>query len=363
MKVIGSNSKFQLFSDDLKTYDKLPVGTYKIGFNPMQGFSLIKIEDFTCKEDKIYGNHPQKIQKVLRSYDAMDRSLGIILSGDKGMGKSLFVNLLAEKMIERDMPVIICQNNIGGVSEFIDEIKQDALFIFDEYEKNFPIEGDGETQNSMLSLFDGLSQTKRMYAITVNDLSKLSEFIKNRTGRFHYHIRFDYPTSEELVTYMEDKVLPLYHDQIKLVDEFARRVPINYDTLRSIAFELNMGNPFKEAITDMNIMQTRGSRYRFQVKLAGIAEPLEMVKNMDSFATSYLLNDVVSVGDDSVWVYIKFDPSGAKTNPTGGFYIPGDKVTITPEYRDEEDVKFVSKLKVEYVAYEIDPEKSIHYTL
>ena len=54
-------------------------------------------------EAKIYGVHTEKVFKVLNSFEKVNRSLGVILSGDKGIGKSLFAKLLAiEAMKKRD---------------------------------------------------------------------------------------------------------------------------------------------------------------------------------------------------------------------------------------------------------------------
>lgn len=33
MKVIGHRSNYEIYEDDLKTFDKLPTGTYKVRFN------------------------------------------------------------------------------------------------------------------------------------------------------------------------------------------------------------------------------------------------------------------------------------------------------------------------------------------
>lgn len=266
MKIINYGEHFEIFSDDLKTFDLFPAATYKVAFNPMSGFSLMRTENFETIEEKIYGNHLQKIEKVLTSYDTFNRSLGVILSGEKGMGKSLFVQLLAKKAIEKGLPVIMVTKAYPGVADFIEKIDQEALVIFDEFEKVFTIDGEkGENQNDLLGLFDGTSQKKRLYAITVNKLHRVSEFMVSRTGRFHYHIRFDYPDSKEIEMYLADKLAPVYYREIKSVVAFASRVKLNYDSLRAIAFELNQGYSFGEAISDLNILTTDRQRYNVKV--------------------------------------------------------------------------------------------------
>ena len=54
MKVINSGNRYEIYNDDLKTYDKLPSKTYKVTFNPMSGYSLIKVDDFEHQPGRIF---------------------------------------------------------------------------------------------------------------------------------------------------------------------------------------------------------------------------------------------------------------------------------------------------------------------
>lgn len=101
MRVISSGNTYEVFDDSLKTYDKFPVQTYVVRFSKFKGFYLEKYMDIEIKEDKIYGVHMEKVEKVLRSFEKFDRNLGVILSGDKGIGKSLFAKLLSIEAVNR----------------------------------------------------------------------------------------------------------------------------------------------------------------------------------------------------------------------------------------------------------------------
>lgn len=309
MKIINSGQSYEIYSDDLKTFDKLPAATYKVAFHPMSGFSLVKIDSFKTKEEKIYGNHLEKIEKVLKSYNHFNRSLGVILSGEKGMGKSLFVQLMAEKAIEKGLPVVMVSRAFPGIADFIEKIDQESLIIFDEFEKVFSSdrgEEGGESQNNLLGLFDGTSQKKRIYAITVNKLHQVSEYMVNRTGRFHYHIRFDYPEANEIEIYLKDKLEEQYYSQIKQVISFASRVKLNYDSLRAIAFELNQGYSFKDAIADLNILTTERQRYDIKVLFSnGKTEEIKGY-SLDLFGDRIQIDYHTNNHD---WFSIEFDTS------------------------------------------------------
>lgn len=274
MKIVNFGDSYQIYPDNLKTFDQLPAQTYKIKFSEMSGYSLEKVNDLSVKESKIYGTHAAKVDKVMRTYEQTTRSLGVILSGDKGIGKTMSLQLLSERMINGGKPVIIIDHSYPGLANFIDSIEQDALVIFDEFEKVFQnrdagdSNSDKETQTSLLSLFDGTSSTKRLYAITVNDLRFTSSYLLNRPGRFHYHFRYDYPTYDEVMEYMNDnckRVVPV-EEKTKAAN-FSMKVPLNFDMLRAIVQELNFGETFASAIQDLNIMSEETPNYIVTIAL------------------------------------------------------------------------------------------------
>lgn len=106
MKIIQSGSHYEIYDNNLKVHDRLPVGVYQVDFNKMTGFSLSDHPAIEIKE-RIYGIHDAKADKVLRSFAAFGRNLGVILSGSKGIGKSLFAKLLCIKAMAQGLPVII----------------------------------------------------------------------------------------------------------------------------------------------------------------------------------------------------------------------------------------------------------------
>lgn len=222
-------------------------------------FSLLEAHDFEIPETKIYGQHLDKVKKVLNSMDKMNRNLGVILSGDKGIGKSLFSKCLGLKARKKGIPVILVNEYHEGIANFLEEIEQTVMILFDEYDKTFD-EKKHNCQAEMLSLFDGVSAGKKLFVITCNEIQSLSQYLINRPGRFHYHFRFLYPTADEIRDYMEDKLDKQYYDEIENVIAFSVRMNLNYDCLRSIAFELNNGLKFQEAINDLNII--RISQYK-----------------------------------------------------------------------------------------------------
>lgn len=275
MNIVSSGGRYQIYGDELRTYDKLPAGSYEVEFNPMSGFSLSSRTDLEVKEEKIYGDRYKKVEKALRSFEATDRNFGIILSGKKGIGKSLFAKMIATESTKRGYPVIVVSRAISGIAGFISSIDQEAVVIFDEFDKTFSNgrsdddDDEGSSiQDELLPLFDGIDSGKKMFVITCNELYKISTYFKNRPGRFHYHFNLGNPSVDEIREYLTDKLKPEFYSQIDGVIRLSAVSDINYDILRALVFELNQGYSLEECLEDMNITREDDIRLKASVTLS-----------------------------------------------------------------------------------------------
>lgn len=333
MKIVNTGIKYQIYDDSLRTFDSLPAATYCVRFSKLSGFYLESRPNMQVNET-VYGPHESKVEKVIASYNAFPRSLGVILSGAKGIGKSMFARLLSTRAISAGLPVLIVDEAIPGIASYLESIDQEVMILFDEFDKTFAHPSDNDKtdpQSTMLSLFDGASNGKRLFVVTCNDLKGLNDFLVNRPGRFHYHFRFDYPTADEIRTYMQDKLKPEYYDQIDAVIGFAGRVDLNYDCLRSIAFELNTGLPFTEAIKDLNIVNLNAERYNITMKFAnGVVYTTSNVHRwLSSFGEGY-----TSAKDDSPLDLYCSPSAGIRLQVTGPYFYltethPGTELLFT----------------------------------
>lgn len=260
MNIIFSAGKWNIYTDGIETFDKLPAKTYKVCFSDREGFFLTSAEDVHNTE-KVYGDLLVKTLKVFNAYDRSQRSVGVLMSGEKGIGKTMMARLICEKAMERGLPVIIIQDYVPGIASFIGSINQPALLLFDEFEKMFgqgkDRRGDSDAggQPEMLSLLDGLYSSKWLFVMTCNREQSISQYLVGRPGRIHYHFRFTPPTATEIEEYLKDNIPAECFDQIPKVITFARFNKINYDALRAIAFEFQLGGDFDTFVKDLNIEQ------------------------------------------------------------------------------------------------------------
>lgn len=310
MNVVHSGDTFQIYGEALKTYDKLPVGTYDVCFHKMMGFYLTSHADLVVNEEKIYGSSPAKVEKVLRGFQAVDRNFGVILSGRKGIGKSLFARQLAVRAKDYDLPLLLVSCYYPGIADFISSIDQKVIVLFDEFEKTFAEQEHNNPQEELLSLFDGIDSGKKLFIITCNEVHKLNSYLINRPGRFHYHFVLGNPNPDEIKEYMTDKLKPEYHHLIKKLVGFSMNVDLTYDVLRAIAFELNMGYSFEDTLMDLNISKEGTPKYTVKVEFADGTCRMRVGERINTYS-----NDRVYIwfndknGRSSESIRLDFNPS------------------------------------------------------
>ena len=339
MNIVSAGSRFMVYGEDVQTYKILPPGAYKVEFSKMTGFSLSVHNDLLVKE-KMYGNSYKKADKVMNTFNHLDRNMGVILSGPKGVGKTMFARRLAELGKEQGLPLILVDAPYPGIEDFIESIEQECIVLFDEFEKTFrkAKEEEGGPQERLLSLFDGIDGGKKLYVITCNRVSGLNEYFLNRPGRFHYHFILSTPTGDEVREYMEDN---LDGDARKYIDNIVTLSSMSaftYDVLRAIAFELNLGNSLSETMMDLNIERERYLSLRFKIVFTnGVVATAREGTEIDIFNNRYLntpflyleKNDIVP--KDLIRYlnrcYLRFYTSDIVVSENG-YHLGSDKVEI-----------------------------------
>ena len=353
MKAIQTGTIYRVYDDSMQTHNQLPAQAYLACFDKQTGPFLKKYSDLKVSE-KIYGVHLEKVDKVLNSFKVFNRNLGVILSGDKGIGKSLFSKLLSIKAIESGYPLIIVNSYFPGIGEYLAEIDQEVVVLFDEFDKTFELSERGRRdenaeghspQTEMLTLFDGVAQGKKLFVVTCNDVNSLSKFIVNRPGRFHYHFRFEYPTAAEIKEYLMDSLnTDKAKKEIENVVAFSQKTRLNYDCLRSIAFELNLGLTFKEAIQDLNILNLECERYTIAIYMSNGVRLMAKNYALDLFADEKIRVDFYDneMYEDVFEAY--FNPINIEWDSTGSI-IRGEHIEINwYEYITTENPNIIKNL-------------------
>lgn len=366
MQIIKNEGRYRVYGENIEVYDNLDPDFYQFMVDENGPF-LVRTSRPTIS-DKVYGSDQSKISKCINTYRAFNRSLGIMLSGNKGNGKTLFAKQLCLKMINDGYPVINVNHYHPSLPTFMTQISQECVFLFDEFEKMFPhTENHGSDQNEMLSTFDGINMSKKMFIITCNSVSNLSQYIYNRPGRFHYSFTFTEPKYDDIHEYLEDNINPI--KCIETVDDislFAYINGLNYDCLRSLAFELNNGYSLVETFDDLNMGYT-DTRQGTLTLVFDNGEQLYSVFAFTPFRNEFCSCDIRS---KKAWFdlgVIRFRIDKLKYSQENDLYLSTDDITIdwarvssTDNQVQKESVIHYRNLPLTRVLVKIDKSEKIN---
>ncbi len=273
---LKSGNTFKVTSKEaLDLHEKLPAGNYVIKEDPRNGeFYLEEIAKFTFK-GKQYGDHASKCERIFDTFMDRSASTGVMLTGEKGSGKSLLAKLVCMKGVKEGLPTIVinapwCGDNFNA---FMQNIQQPTIVLFDEFEKVY----DPEDQQKILTLLDGVFPSKKLFILTCNDKWRVDAHMRNRPGRIYYMLDFKGLDRAFVTEYCEDNLNDKkYIERIcnigGLFSEF------NFDMLKAMVEEMNRYNESPESVLKMLNVKPEfdsGSDTKFSVKLSVKGVPVE----------------------------------------------------------------------------------------
>lgn len=260
MAYLVGRTSIDIISDDaVDIRENLPAGFYKLEAAPMRGFYLEKA-DYNTAHGKIYGKSDMIASHVADAYERSDRSLGVLFSGGKGLGKSLTTRLIVEKLMAKH-PVIIVNKYIDGMFDFLEPIKN-VVYLFDEFEKTMrgnvneqSSNGNATTkQDQILTFLDGTaSGTHNLFLLTVNEKRELNDNLLSRPGRIRYHYQFESCDADTIRNYCKDN-LKKPELESEIVDTLTATRYVSLDIVRALVDEVNTYDvTVSEAMNYLNI--------------------------------------------------------------------------------------------------------------
>lgn len=226
-------------------------------------FSLIKDFDRLPEPPVKFGDLEKIVNRTWNTYTKMkergSKSFAIAATGYKGMGKTDFMAILANKAIDNGM-IVVMVTEIKASIELVKYLStlDNVFLIYDEFGKNFS----WNLQEKMLTMFNNLEGRNRFMAITENRLSDISDLFLDRPGRIHYLLEFETTDNETIEEYCK-------HHKIskKLTKEIllsaSKIANFSFDFLKGIEIEHSIypDDSLEEMLKYLNLKKLQNNRY------------------------------------------------------------------------------------------------------
>jgi hypothetical protein len=299
---------------NINLHRELPVGNYAIKQDMFGNFLLELIDNFT-EPKKIYGTILQKADRILATYLDRDASTGVMLAGEKGSGKTLLSKHLSILAAKQGIPTIVINNPWHGdaFNQFIQDVTQHCIVLFDEFEKVY----DREHQEAILTLLDGVFPSKKLFIFTCNDRWRIDTHMRNRPGRIYYMMDFKGLEIAFIEEYCEDNLIDKHYTNTvcKISSLFSE---FNFDMLKALVEEMNRYRETpQDAMRLLNAKPEFGEKaeYTTQLIIDGIPVTEENTHRdtwngnpiADKIEVNYRKKDDNS--DDWDWESIDFSPA------------------------------------------------------
>lgn len=264
-------------------YDLKSGHVYNLMYERYEGFGYLEEDGKLTTPNRIYssGIENELIDRVLTYFHDNNKSVGVLLEGLKGSGKTLTCKRIANKS---ELPIIVVDAMFPSVklTEFFTKVTTDVVIIFDEVEKNR-----NWNSEDLLSFLDGIQDTcKKIVLMTCNKSTDLSNYLKDRCSRIRYKMHFDGLSNELIKEVVNDKI-----SDKKLANKLYNYISDNfsvksYDNIIEFINEcLTFSNKNIEDLIKLMNIEVNDNMYNRDRKIeSGETEAVESVSKHESNA-------------------------------------------------------------------------------
>jgi len=281
---------------------------YKLKYDKKEGYRLEYYSQHFSVTGKNYGDINNHVDIFWNTFIKSKNSLGVMLTGAAGSGKTRVGEILSNLGIDHGMAVVMVTEvtiNIELVP-FIDSL-HNMVVLFDEFSKNIPM----RMQSKMLTMFSSIGPNKKLFIITENESRSVSPFIRCRPGRIRYAVDYDRIKENVVNEYCKDHSASsgIVEEIIKLRSKASK---FTFDHLQAIVSE-HIEYPNKTIEDLLDILNLDGL----------VAED------------SWDLNRIFKTSDGSKWVSQDMPSSFSKDDMESKYF--GARFYITRETSEKDD--------------------------
>lgn len=278
----------------------LPVGTYVVNFSMIHGYYLSAINDFK-RPPKTYGKVESRTERIVETFLSRESGTGVLLCGEQGSGKTMLARELSLTLKEKlgYSTLIVNEPHCGAqFNAFIQNIDTPALVLFDEFEKTY--DDNGDSQEKLLTLLDGMYSSKKLFVLTANDSHRINRHLINRPGRIFYNLKYDGLEREFLKEYCDDnlKNTKNTHGVEVIADHFSA---FSFDMLKALVEEMNRYDITAiEAVEMLNVKPPVRQQWTFDVEVKIDGKIYENTSGKKWYGNP-LMEHIVSIEGDFEW--------------------------------------------------------------
>ena len=280
---LKSGNTFKVSNKEaMDLHEKLPAGNYVIKQDMFKNLYLESIDSFEVK-GKLYGETIRNSDRILRTFGDRPTSTGVMLTGEKGSGKSLLAKKISIDGAAQGIPTIVINAPWAGdqFNSFMQMIDQPCIVLFDEFEKVYS----SEDQEQILTLLDGVFPSKKLFMLTCNDKWRVDSHMRNRPGRIYYMLDFKGLEHDFIVEYCEDNLKAKEHTATvcrvaSLFNQF------NFDMLKAMVEEMNRyGETPQQVLKMLNAKPefSDESKYKVELQVKGIDVVEDLLESTEWF--------------------------------------------------------------------------------
>lgn len=308
----------------------LEPGNYVVKYDKRQEEFYLERSDSFEPLPKYYGDLIKNRDRVLNTFRDRPFSTGVMMVGEKGSGKTLLAKEVSIQGYKFGYPTILINQMWKGdeFNKFIQDIEQEAIVIFDEFEKIYR----GQDQEEILTLFDGVYPSKKLFIVSCNDKWKVDGHMRNRPGRFYYYFEFSGIESEFVVEYCLDRGLTQTQ-----ADDVARVASIfgkfNFDMLKAIVEEMiRYDETAEDVLRVINARPELDTETKYNAVLTKNGSTIKIYNFQDGNKNP--MTEAINIhydNEDDEFTHVKFDPTNIShfDGTTGSYVFKKDDYLLT----------------------------------